>query len=153
MATKSLWNRIVSLVKGQYEVPAPDSQPKIIAYEKSKILRVTKDGLEYSDEKGNKFFIDFSICHKNFERDGYGRLKQVGGSEGRNYVGFRDFGVRPAIITFWTDPPTRFEFPLPTELKMATGGKFLQRDPEDIGDFDEFHKQLYEAGVMTLDMS
>lgn len=127
--------------------------PKRVSYDKSKILAVTKDGLEYIDDQGSKCAIDFHACRENLERElgsaGYLRIRHPADV----YVGFRDLGAKPPYITFATEPPTRFEFPMPKPLVKVAGKKFLQSDPEDFREFREFQARLMEVGLKTLDMA
>jgi hypothetical protein len=126
---------------------------KVVKYHRSKILRVTKDGLEYVDDQGNEGVVDFRVCRENVAKEvrssGWVRVR---GSEDV-YVGFRDSGAKPPHITLATNPPTRFEFPMPRDPVRIPGGQFLRHDPEDFRDFHEFQTRLMEAGVKTLDMA
>jgi hypothetical protein len=97
---------------------------KTVTFDKSKLLSVSKDGLDYVDDQGCRCAIDFHTCRENFQNE--------------NYVAFRDIEAKPPHITFATNPPTRFVFPMPRPDR----------------DFREFQIRLfYEAGVQTFDMT
>jgi len=97
---------------------------KTVTFDKSKLLSVTKDGLEYLDDQGCRCVIDFHTCRENFPNP--------------DYVAFRDIEASPPHITFATNPPTRFVFPLPRSNR----------------DFLEFQMRLFnEARVQTFDMT
>ena len=107
---------------------------KNVAYHKCTILSVTRDRLEYLDEQGIPWTIDFYTCQKNVQKElrGPGWM-QV--QESQNvYVGCRDFYTKPRYITLASDPPTCFQF--------------AYRDH-----FREFKRRLIEAGVNTIDMA
>jgi hypothetical protein len=107
---------------------------KTVTFDKSKLLSVSKDGLEYVDDQGCRCAIDFHKCRENFQKQAPGRLW----ASDPNYVGARDITANPPHITLSTNPPTRFVFPLPGPS----------------GDFDEFQTRLfYAAGVKTFDMT
>jgi hypothetical protein len=110
---------------------------KHVAYDKVKILRVTRDGLEYLDDQGITCTIDFHTCHECVQRE----LRRPGwvqvGESQDIYVGFRDFSATPPLFTFGSDPQTRFEFPASADFR----------------DFYELEVCLIKAGVRTLDMA
>ena len=108
---------------------------KTVTFDKSTLLGVSKNGLEYVDDQGCRCAIDFQTCRENVRK----RLRRPERLWARdpNYVGFRDVLAKPPHITLATDPPTRFVFPMP-----GPGG------------FDAFQVRLFnEAGVKTLDMT
>ena len=134
--------------------PLSDELPtKQVAYDKSKILRVTRDALEYVDDQGVTCIIDFNVCHENVLREvsspGWIRVQDSSDI----YVGFRDFFHKPPYMTFASDPPTRFLFPMPKPAVAVPGQRGLQRDPAGYDDFREFKMRLIEAGVTTLDLA
>ena len=133
--------------------PDHDMAMKHVAYDESKILRVTRDGLEYLDDQGITCTIDFHTCHENVQREvrspGW---VQVGESQDI-YVGFRDFSATPPHVTFASDPPTCFQFPVPKQAVAVPGHTFLRRDTAYLLDFRDFQRRLIEAGVATLDMA
>ena len=68
-----------------------------------------------------------------------------------NYVAFRDILGEPPHITFATNPPTRFLFPIPGPSVQDPAKKSSSLEPLD---FDEFQVRLFnEAGVKTFDMT
>jgi len=114
---------------------------------------VTREGLEYLDDQGITCIIDFRTCHENVQREVHSPgWVQVAESEDI-YVGFRDCTGTPPHITFASDPPTRFQFPLPKPAVKIPGQPFLRPDLEDYRDYFEFQMQLRAAGVTTLDMA
>jgi hypothetical protein len=127
---------------------------KHVAYDKSKILRVTRDGLEYLDDQGITCSIDFHTCHKNVQREvGSPGWIQVRESQDI-YVGFRDSFAAPPYMMFASDPPTCFQFPMPKPAGAVPGQAFLRLAPAGFSsDFAQFMIRLIEAGVTTLDMS
>lgn len=107
---------------------------KIVTFDKSKLLSVSKDGLEYLDDQGCRCTIDFDSCRDNFKKR-FHPPERIWARD-PNYVAVRNVVAKPPHITLTTDPPTRFVFAMP--------------DP----DFDEFQFRLFrEAGVKTFDMS
>lgn len=119
-----------------------------VAYDKNRILHVTQEGLEYLADDGSKCFIDFKACRENFQRE----HRDLGG-QGVKYIGFRDFGARPPHIILFTDPPTKFEFPMPKKREILPGAKFIRSDPDDYRDFMEFRMRLDQAGWATGDLA
>jgi hypothetical protein len=105
-------------------------EPKVVTFEKSRILKVTRGGFEYRDDDGRACLIDFEV-----------RGIGVGNSR---YVGYRDFGARPPYFEFPTLPPTRFVF------EVAEGGPGL-------GDwyqgFSWLEEQIRKVGRRTFDLS
>jgi len=106
---------------------------KTVTFDKSRLLSVSEDGLEYVDDQGCRCAIDFHTCRENFKKQ-HGPERLWAGLP--NYVAVRDIEAKPAHITFATNPPTRFVFPM--------------TDPN----FHELQFRLFrEAGVMTFDMT
>jgi hypothetical protein len=115
-----------------------DTSLKTVTFDKSKLLGVSKNGLEYVDDQGGRCAIDFRICRENVRN----QLKMPEWRWARHpdYVGFRDILAKPPHITLATNPPTRFVFPM--------------LGPSVQDDFDEFQMRLFEeAGVKTFDMT
>src|SRR5262245_985251 len=131
---------------------AEGGQVKTVTYDKSRILSVSEDGLEYLDDDGCRCRVDFTVCCENVEKEmsseGWIRV----GESDDVYVGFRDWGAKPPYITLATDPPTRFVFPMPGPPVKVPGSQFVRRNPEDYREFRDFQIRLMEAGVTTLDM-
>jgi|KBSMisStandDraft_5_1062788.scaffolds.fasta_scaffold462962_2 hypothetical protein len=126
-----------------------DTSLKTVTFDKSKLLDVSKDGLEYVDDQGCRYAIDFHTCRENVQR----KLKMPERLWARdpNYVGFRDILAKPPHITLATDPPTRFVFPMPGPSVKDPGKKSSQLEPSD---FYEFEMRLFsDAGVKTFDMT
>ena len=102
---------------------------KDVVYDESRILSLTRDGLEYVDDDGVVCTIDFHRCCAN-----------LGGAETSPHdyvVGYR---ARP-YVWFECEPLTFFNFP-----------QAIRRDdPGD--DFREFNRRLLRAGVRTIDMT
>jgi len=122
---------------------------KTATFDKSKLLGVSKDGLEYLDDQGCRCAIDFQTCRENVQK----RLKRPDQLWARdpNYVGFRDVLAKPPHITLATNPPTRFLFPVPEPPVENPGRNSSSLEPPD---FDEFQTRLFfEAGVKTFDMT
>jgi hypothetical protein len=119
-----LGGRSTSPLGGSNVTEDTSLKTKTVTFDKSKLLSVTKDGLEHVDDQGCRCAIDFRTCRENFPDP--------------NYVAYRDIDASPPHITFATNPPTRFVFPKP-----RTDRGFL-----------EFQMRLfYEAGVQTFDMT
>ena len=113
---------------------------KTVTFDKSKLLSVSKDGLEYVDDQGCRCVVDFHTRRENVQKElGSGRWQPKPSSDSLTwYVGFRD--IEAKHITLATNPPTRFVFPMP--------------DPNSFREFQEFQYRLFrEAGVKTLDMN
>jgi len=109
---------------------------KTVTLDKSKLLSVSKDSLEYVDDQGGRCAIDFHTCRENFKKQ---HVPERLWARVPNYVAVRDIEAKPPHITFATDPPTRFVFPMP--------------DP-NFHEFQELQFRLFrEAGVMTFDMT
>ena len=122
---------------------------KTVTFDSSKLLAVSKDGLEYVDDQGCRCTIDFHTCRENVRN----RLKMPEWRWARDpdYVGFRDILGKPPHITLATNPPTRFLFPMPGPSVQDPGKRSSSLEPPD---FDEFQVRLFnEAGVKTLDMT
>lgn len=73
-------------------------------------------GIEYTDDNGNVQFIDFNVCYGNYLERHY-RTRSTNDDidfEGRvrKCIGQRDLYSNPPYIELFTNPPTRFEFPL-----------------------------------------
>ncbi len=120
---------------------------KTVTFDKSKLLSVSKDGLEYVDDQGCRCALDFHTCRENVQKETAGWL----GAKDPNYVGFRNIEAKPPHITLATNPPTRFVFPMPGPSVKFPGRKSSSLEPRD---FYEFQIRLfYEAGVKTLDMT
>jgi hypothetical protein len=94
---------------------------KTVTFDKSKLVGVSKSGLEYVDDQGCICSIDFHMCRENVRN----QLKMPGWRWYRysNYVGFRDILAKPAHITLATDPPTRFVFRVPGPSGQDPGKK------------------------------
>jgi hypothetical protein len=118
---------------------------KTVTFDKSNLLSVSKNGLEYEDDRGCKCAIDFHTCRENVHKELLsGSWQPKPPSDSLTWhVGFRDIDASPPHITLATNPPTRFLFPKPWP-----SGDFLRSD------FLEFQMRLSkEAGVTTLDMT
>jgi len=123
-----------------------DTRLKTVTFDKSKLLSVSKDGLEYVDDQGCRCAIDFHTCGENFQKEmhmpGWLQVRQ-------SYVGFHDIGAKH--ITLATSPPTRFVFPMPGPSLKDPGRKSSSLEPRD---FYEFQMRLFnEAGVRILDIT
>ena len=122
---------------------------KTVTFDKSKLLGVSKNGLEYVDDQGCRCSIDFHTCREN-ARD---LLKMPGWLWARhpNYVGLRNILGRPPYITLVTNPPTRFLFPMPGPFFNDPGASSPSLEPID---FYEFDGRLFsKAGVPTFDVT
>lgn len=114
---------------------------KSVTFDNTRILAVSKDGLEYLDDQGCRCAIDFHTCRMNLRKTL--KMPEEWWARDPNYVGFRDIVANPPHITLATDPPTRFLFPMPEPAANSLHG-----------DFHQFQVRLWdEAGVNTLDMS
>ena len=125
-----------------------DTSLKTVTFDKSKLLSVSKDGLEYVDDQGCRRVVDFHTCRENVQRE---TAAGWTGTRDPNYVGFRDIEAKPPRITLATNPPARFVFPMPGPSVKVRG-----RESSSLGlrDFHEFQVRLfYEAGVKTIDMT
>jgi len=97
---------------------------------------MSEDGLEYVDDQGCRCTIDFHTCRENFKKK---HVPERLWARVSDYVAVRDIEAKPPHITFATNPPTRFVFPMP--------------DP-NFYEFQELQLRLFrEAGVMTFDMT
>ena len=106
---------------------------KTVTFDNSKLLSVSKDGLEYVDDQGCRCAIDFHTCRENFKKQ---RVPERLWAKDWNYVAIRDIEAKPPHITFATNPPTRFVFAMPGP------------------DFLEFQLRLFsEGGVDTFDVT
>jgi hypothetical protein len=113
-----------------------DTSLKTVTFDQRKLLSLSKDGLEYVDDQGNRCAIDFHACHENFKKQ---HVPERLWARVPNYVAVRDIEAKPAHITFATIPPTRFVFPM-RDLTFH--------------EFQELQLRLFrEAGVMTFDMT
>jgi len=122
---------------------------KTVTFDKSKLLSVSKDGLEYVDDLGCRCAIDFHSCRENFQKEMH--VPERLWARDPNYVAFRDIDVKPPHITFATSPPTRFLFPMPGPSVNDPGRKSSSLEHRD---FYEFQMRLFnEAGVKTFDMT
>jgi|GEM_PF-3528987 len=119
-----------------------------IAYDKTRILLLTPEGLQYSADDGSQCFIDFEVCRQNFQL-AHGNL----GGDKLKYVGFRDLSAQPPHITLWTNPPTRFEFRNPLSHEQIPDAKLIRIEPEIFHEFLKFQLQLFKAGAQTGDLS
>ena len=109
---------------------------KTVTFDRSKLLSVSKDGLEYVDDQGCRCAIDFHTCRENVRKQMHPPERPW--DRDPNYVAVRDSEAKPPHITLSTNPPTRFVFPVP--------------DPNH--EFEEFQFRLFrEAGVKTFDMT
>ncbi len=109
---------------------------KTVTFDRSKLLSVSKDGLEYVDDQGCRCAIDFHTCRENFRKQMHPPERLW--ARDPTYVAVRDSSAKPPHITLSTNPPTRFVFPVP--------------DPNH--EFEEFQFRLFrEAGVRTFDMT
>jgi len=109
---------------------------KTVTFDKSKLLSMSKEGLEYVDDQGCRCTIDFHTCRENFKKK---HVPERLWDRVSDYVTVRDIEAKPPHITFATNPPTRFVFQMP--------------DP-NFHDFQELQFRLFrEAGVMTFDMT
>ena len=118
---------------------------KTVTFDESKLLGVSRDGLEYLDDQGCRCAIDFHMCRENVQEElRSGRWQPKPAPDSLTWhVGFRDVDGSPPNITLATNPPTRFIFPKP-----SPSADFLRSD------FQQFQVRLFEeAGVTTLDMS
>ena len=107
---------------------------KTVAFDRSKVLNLTKDGLDYLDDEGRRCSVRFHICRENFKKEMH--LAERLWARDPNYVAVRDVDATPPHVTFATNPPTRFVFSAPHP------------------DFHEFQLRLFnEAGVKTFDMT
>jgi hypothetical protein len=107
---------------------------KTVTFDNGKILRVSKDGFDYLDDEGRRCSVEFHICRENFKKEMH--YPEWAAARDPYYVAVRDIEAKPPHITFSTNPPTRFEFPL------------VRRD------FTEFQMRLfYEGGVKTFDIT
>jgi hypothetical protein len=126
-----------------------DISIKKVAYSKKRIASITKQGIDYIDESGEKFFIDFDICRKNWviyvrEGDEFGH-KEITEAE-TTCVGWRNIIGHPPFIEFFTIPRTRFEF-------SQTLFDRIFRRRGLIRNFQAFQKAIWDAGWSTLDLS
>ena len=122
---------------------------KTVTFDKSKLLVVSKNGLEYLDDEGRRCVIDFHTCREN-ARD---LLKMPAWLWARhpNYVGLRNILGEPPYITLATNPPTRFLFPMPGPSVKDPGKQASSLEPRD---FHEFDMRLHrEAVVRTFDVT
>lgn len=109
---------------------------KTVTFDKSKLLSMSKDGLEYVDDQGCRCTIDFHNCRENFKKK---HVPERLWARVSDYVAVRDIEAKPPHITFATNPPTRFVFQMPDS---------------SFHDFQELQFRLFrEAGVMTFDMT
>jgi hypothetical protein len=122
---------------------------KTVTFDKSKLLGVSKDGLEYVDDQGCSCAIDFHSCRENFQKEMH--VPERLWARDPNYVAVRDILAKPPHITLATNPPTRFVFPMPAPSVQDPGKKSSSLEPRD---FYEFQMRLFkEAGVKTFDMT
>ena len=122
---------------------------KTVTFDSSKLLAVSKNGLEYVDDQGCRCTIDFQTCRENVRN----RLKMPEWRLARqpDYVGFRDILGKPPHITLATNPPTRFLSPVPGPSVNDPGKRSSSLAAPD---FDEFQVRLFdEAGVSTFDVT
>jgi hypothetical protein len=125
-----------------------DTSLKTVTFDKSKLLSVSKDGLEYVDDQGCRCAIDFHSCRENFQKEMH--VPERLWARDPNYVACRDILAKPPHITLATNPPTRFVFPMPGP-SVRDPGKKSSLEPRD---FYEFQMRLFkEAGVKTFDMT
>ena len=109
---------------------------KTVTFDKSKLLSMSKDGLEYVDDQGCRCTIDFHTCRENFKKK---HVTERLWDSVSDYVAVRDIEARPPHITFATNPPTRFVFQMPDH---------------NFHDFQELQFRLFrEAAVRTFDMT
>ena len=121
---------------------------KTVTFDESKLLSVCNDGLEYVDEEGCRCVIDFHSCRENFKRQMHPPERLW--ARDPNYVAVRDIEAKPPHITFATNPPTRFVFPIPGPSVKDPGRKSSTLEPRD---FYEFQMRLFnEAEVKTCDI-
>jgi hypothetical protein len=120
---------------------------KTVTFDKSKLLSVSKDGLEYVDDQGCRCAIDFHTCRENVQK----KMPGWHGGRNPNYVGFRDILAKPPHVTLATNPATRFAFPTPGPSVEDPDGKSSSLEPRD---FYEFQTRLFnEAGMHIFDMT
>ena len=68
-----------------------------------------------------------------------------------NYVALRDIDATPPHVTFTTNPPIRFVFPMRGPSAKDPGRRSSTLEPRD---FYGFQMRLFnEAGVKTFDMT
>ena len=121
---------------------------KTVTFDKSKLLSISKNGLEYVDDQGCRCAIDFHTCRENVQNT----LKRAERLWARdpNYVGFRNILAKPPHITLATNPLTRFLFPMPGP-SVQDPGNSSSLEPRDFYEFEM--RLLNEAGVKTFDMT
>lgn len=110
---------------------------KTITFDKSKVLRVNSEGLEYRADDGQTCFIDFKVCGG-------------GGKNPYRYVGSRDFQASPPYFQFPTQPPTRFVFGSVNRQEQV---RSQQASAVWYEDFRWLEHQIRKAGWMTIDLA
>jgi len=109
---------------------------KTVTFDKSKLLSMSKEGLEYVDDQGCRCTIDFHTCRENFKKK---HVPERLWARVSDYVAVRDIEAKPPHITFATNPPTRFVFQMPDPISMTS---------------KSYNSAFFrEAGVMTFDMT
>jgi hypothetical protein len=122
---------------------------KTVTFDKSKLLVVSKNGLEYLDDAGCSCTVDFHTCRENALD--LLRMPALLWARHPNYVGLRNIEGEPPYITLATDPPTRFLFPMPGPSVKDPG---KESSSLELRDFYEFDMLLHrEAGVLTFDVT
>jgi hypothetical protein len=105
--------------------------PKLVTFDKGRILSVTQQGIEYRDDDGRDCLIDFDAC---------------GGHSPHRHVGYRDCSPSPPFFEFWTEPRTRFVFrAAAAEVGPGLGDWYK--------DFRWLEEQLWKAGWATIDLA
>jgi hypothetical protein len=72
---------------------------KTVTFDKSKLLSMSKDGLEYVDDQGCRCTIDFHTCRENFKKK---HVPERLWDRVSDYVTVRDIEAKPPHITFAT---------------------------------------------------
>lgn len=106
------------------------------------IEKTTPDGIYYTNDVGEKIFIDFKLCNENWlayrKRTETLSDEQIAHLRGKDkIVGRRKADAKPAFIEFFTRPFTRLEFHF----------------PEKENEFNLISNNIRLNGWITLDLS
>lgn len=123
---------------------------KRVQYHKERILSINEQGLTYLNELGDKCFLDFEICRRNWVVYANTSGEFVGENislRDTNCVGWRNVIGEPPYIEFFSEPRTRFEYPSKGWERMLGLNKRFYKD------FYRLQQQIIDADWSTLDLS
>lgn len=121
-------------------------------YDYSRIIDINSNGLIYIDDLGNKCFVDFSDCRRNWVKhvnisNEYSRNDL--NEEDTRCVGERDICANPKYFEFYSKHKIRFIF----QCKKGFIAKFLHFQSKSSKQFLKLQFDIKKVGWSTFDLT